>query len=99
MKEKNPFTRDISDFWDLIIFKNNELPFTIIINDSLLNSYIQKYPDDDKLGIIDYDKSIDDNEEFGINDMKTDEYIVQNLTIYTEPKSFVQNIHLPDIFK
>lgn len=52
-------------------------PFTIIIDDPLANSYIQNFyaPDDDpNLTIVDYDRTFDQNEELGLNDMKTENY-------------------------
>lgn len=52
-------------------------PFTIIIDDPLANSYIQNFyaPDaDPNLTIEDYDRTFDQNEELGLNDMKTENY-------------------------
>lgn len=59
LRDKNPFSKSFRDYSDLRIYNHlisiltkyskNEEPFTIIINDSLSNSYIQKYSDNDKL--------------------------------------------------
>lgn len=53
------------------------IPFTIILDDPLANSYIQNLyaPDDDPNMLTEiYDRSFDQNEELGLNDMKVDDY-------------------------
>ncbi|XP_011634849.1 zinc finger protein ZPR1 isoform X1 [Pogonomyrmex barbatus] len=50
---------------------------TLILNDPAGNSYIQSLSDDgpdNKLNIIKYDRSFEQNEELGINDMKVENY-------------------------
>eukprot|EP00026_Physarum_polycephalum_P001957 Phypoly_transcript_01961.p2 GENE.Phypoly_transcript_01961~~Phypoly_transcript_01961.p2 ORF type:complete len:436 (+),score=95.42 Phypoly_transcript_01961:1568-2875(+) len=52
-------------------------PFTFIMDDPLSNSYIQNIyaPDDDpNLTIEDYERTFDQNEELGLNDIKTEDY-------------------------
>jgi zinc finger protein len=52
-------------------------PFTIIVDDPMANSYIQNIyaPDDDpNLIIEDYERTFDQNEELGLNDIKTENY-------------------------
>jgi zinc finger protein len=49
------------------------IPYTVILDDPLSNSYIQNLyaPDDDPKMLIEvYDRSFDQNEELGFNDMK-----------------------------
>lgn len=50
---------------------------TLILDDPAGNSYVQSLSDngtDDRLKIIKYTRSFDQNEELGINDMKVDNY-------------------------
>ncbi|KAF8152561.1 ZPR1 zinc-finger domain-containing protein [Crassisporium funariophilum] len=57
--------------------KNAERPFTIILDDPLANSYIQNLyaPDPDPgLEIEMYDRTFDQNEELGLNDIKVEGY-------------------------
>ena len=68
------------------LFSKGEKPFTLIIDDPLDNSFIQNpyYPEKDKDCIVlnklifqsveIYDRDYDMNEEFGLNDIKTDNY-------------------------
>ena len=108
LKENNPFSNDITDHSDLTIYnhlietlgkyKRYEIPFTIILNDALANSYIQQLGENDKLEIVDYDRSEEDNEFLGLLDMKTEEYIINNVAFYLAPKTFQQEIKLPDGF-
>lgn len=56
---------------------NARMKFTVIIDDPLSNSYIQNLyaPDPDpNLTIEVYDRTFDQNEELGLNDMKTEDY-------------------------
>ncbi|KAM0748586.1 zf-ZPR1-domain-containing protein [Meredithblackwellia eburnea MCA 4105] len=53
------------------------IPFTVILDDPLANSYIQNLyaPDDDpNMTTVLYDRSHEQNEELGLNDMKTEDY-------------------------
>lgn len=57
--------------------KNAEHPFTLILDDPLANSYLQNLyaPDPDpNMTIESYDRTWDQNEELGINDMKVENY-------------------------
>ncbi|KAF8193711.1 ZPR1 zinc-finger domain-containing protein [Pholiota molesta] len=57
--------------------KNAEIPFTIILDDPLANSYIQNLyaPDPDPNMTIEmYDRDFDQNEELGLNDIKVEGY-------------------------
>ena len=95
LRENNPFTKSYADIGDLSIynyliqtlegFSNNEEPFTIIIDDPLSNSYIEEIKTNDKIIIENYDRSADDDDYLGINDMKTEEYIINNVSTYTSP--------------
>lgn len=54
-----------------------EKPFTVIVDDPLANSYIQSLyaPDPDPGMTIElYDRTWDQNEELGLNDMKVEGY-------------------------
>lgn len=55
-----------------------ERKITIIMNDPAGNSYVQALTDDgsldDRLTIERYVRSFDQNEELGLNDMKTENY-------------------------
>jgi zinc finger protein len=51
-------------------------PFTLILDDPLSNSFIQKYSLNDPKPIIeDYERSFEQNEELGLNDIKTEEFV------------------------
>lgn len=57
--------------------KNVERPFTLILDDPLANSYLQNLyaPDPDpNMEIVAYDRSWDQNEELGLNDIKVEGY-------------------------
>ncbi|KAF9808265.1 hypothetical protein IEO21_07908 [Rhodonia placenta] len=57
--------------------KNVEQPFTIILDDPLANSYLQNLyaPDPDPNMTIEvYDRTWEQNEELGLNDMKVENY-------------------------
>lgn len=56
---------------------NGQKKITLILNDPAGNSYIQSLSDDgpdDRLKIMKYDRSFEQNEELGLNDMKVDDY-------------------------
>lgn len=86
LKENNPFANGDSalpvesDKFTTLIdsvdkYMNGKEPCTLIIEDPLSNSYIQ-YIDElnDKLIIEDYERTFEQNEVLGINDMNTDHY-------------------------
>ncbi|KAH7927876.1 zf-ZPR1-domain-containing protein [Leucogyrophana mollusca] len=57
--------------------KNAECPFTLILDDPLANSYIQNLyaPDPDpNMEIETYERTWEQNEELGLNDMKVEDY-------------------------
>ncbi|KAF9064592.1 zinc-finger protein zpr1 [Rhodocollybia butyracea] len=57
--------------------KSAERPFTLIIDDPLANSYVQNLyaPDPDPAMVIElYDRTWEQNEELGLNDMKVEGY-------------------------
>ncbi|OCH93704.1 zf-ZPR1-domain-containing protein [Obba rivulosa] len=57
--------------------KNVEHPFTVILDDPLANSYLQNLyaPDPDpNMEIVMYDRTWEQNEELGLNDMKVEGY-------------------------
>ncbi|KAF9035231.1 ZPR1 zinc-finger domain-containing protein [Panaeolus papilionaceus] len=57
--------------------KNAEIPFTLILDDPLANSYIQNLyaPDPDpNMETEFYERSFDQNEELGLNDIKVEGY-------------------------
>jgi len=54
-----------------------EAPFKLIMDDPAGNSYLQNVyaPDDDpQMEIVEYERTFDQNEELGLNDMKTEGY-------------------------
>ena len=58
---------------------NNFIPFTLIIDDPISNSFVfsinHENPDNDKQMIIEeYERNWEQNEDLGINDMKTENY-------------------------
>lgn len=62
---------------DLKKAMNVEIKFTVVLDDPLANSYIQNTwaPDPDPgLTEEDYERSHEQNEELGLNDMKTENY-------------------------
>lgn len=86
LKENNPFANgdsalpeETDKFTKLIEavdnYRNNREPCTLIIEDPLANSYIQ-YLDElnDKIIIEDYERTFEQNEVLGINDMNTENY-------------------------
>lgn len=57
--------------------KNVDHPFTIILDDPLANSYLQNIyaPDPDpNMEIVMYDRTWEQNEDLGLNDMKVEGY-------------------------
>jgi zinc finger protein len=57
--------------------KNAERPFTLILDDPLANSYVQNLyaPDPDpSMEIESYDRTWEQNEDLGLNDMKVEGY-------------------------
>ena len=57
--------------------KSVEQPFTLVLDDPLANSYLQNLyapdPDPNMVTVI-YERSWDQNEELGLNDIKVDGY-------------------------
>lgn len=54
-----------------------EEPFTIVMDDPVANSYVQSLtaPDPDpQLEVEDYERTFEQNEDLGLNDMKTEGY-------------------------
>ncbi len=57
--------------------KSAERPFTLILDDPLANSYLQNLyaPDPDpNMTIEEYERTWEQNEELGLNDMKVEGY-------------------------
>lgn len=62
---------------ELFQVKNAERPFTLILDDPLANSYVQNLyaPDPDPNMMIElYDRTWEQNEDLGLNDMKVEGY-------------------------
>lgn len=56
---------------------NGQRKVTLILNDPAGNSYVQSLSDDgpdDRLKITKYDRSFEQNDDLGLNDMKVDDY-------------------------
>ena len=54
-----------------------ETPFTVVLEDPLANSYVQSLSDDaidPQILVEDYERSHEENEHLGLNDMKTEGY-------------------------
>ena len=57
--------------------KNAERPFTLILEDPLANSYLQNLyaPDPDpNMTTEEFERTWDQNEDYGLNDMKVENY-------------------------
>ena len=72
-------TRPLTDMTNInpTQVKNAERPFTLILDDPLANSYIQSlYAPDPDPGLETewYDRTFQQNEELGLNDIKVEEY-------------------------
>lgn len=74
---------DVFFFFTRFVEKLDEIvagtrKITMILNDPAGNSYVQALTDDgtldDQLKIERYDRSFDQNEELGLNDIKTENY-------------------------
>ena len=73
--ERATYKRFLDDFANLI---SGETPFTLIVDDPVGNSYIQNLfaPDPDpQLTIETYTRSFEQNEDLGLNDMNTENYM------------------------
>ncbi|KAF2900788.1 hypothetical protein ILUMI_05388 [Ignelater luminosus] len=72
---KDRLTQFLQQFDDII---EGRKQVTLILDDPAGNSYIQSMRDDDKpdnaLRIVYYERSFDQNEELGLNDMRTENY-------------------------
>jgi zinc finger protein len=88
LEERNPFARggDSSEspnevFLTLIselkTYKSGVKRFTMVMDDALANSYIQALDGDEegKIVIEDYERTFEQNEAIGINDMRTEEVV------------------------
>ncbi|KAH9992778.1 zf-ZPR1-domain-containing protein [Russula compacta] len=74
IQERNKFKNFLGS---LKAVKNAERPFTVILDDPLANSYVQNLyaPDPDtNLEIELYDRTWEQNEDLGLNDMKVEGY-------------------------
>ncbi|KAH9975826.1 zf-ZPR1-domain-containing protein [Lactifluus volemus] len=74
IQERNKFEIFLAN---LKAVKNAERPFTLILDDPLANSYLQNLyaPDPDPSMVIElYDRSWEQNEDLGLNDMKVEGY-------------------------
>ena len=77
LKEVNDLVTGNLQFAHLAQVKNAERPFTLIIDDPLANSYVQNLyaPDlDPNMTTEVYDRTWEQNEELGLNDMKVEGY-------------------------
>lgn len=57
--------------------KNAEIPFTLILDDPLANSYVQNLyaPDPDpNMEVVAYERTWQQNEDLGLNDMNVESY-------------------------
>lgn len=74
-ESKERVEKFMTKFEDIL---NGKLPITIELDDPAGNSYIQSFGNDDEiddcLRITHYERSFDQNEELGLNDMKTENY-------------------------
>ncbi|XP_073833058.1 zinc finger protein Zpr1 [Musca autumnalis] len=72
---RNRFKGFIAQFEKILSL---EMPATLVLDDPAGNSYVQSLSDteepDDKLKVIKYERSYDQNEELGLNDIKTENY-------------------------
>lgn len=85
---KNPFTSGDSTANDIKVgvdkfsekidgLLSGDVPFTYIMDDPAGNSYLQNVyaPEDDPEMVVEYyERSFEQNEDLGLNDMKTDDY-------------------------
>jgi len=72
------FKRFLDDLEELM---SGKIPFTIILEDPVANSYIQSLcaPDPDpSLTVEDYERTFEQNEELGLNDIKVENYEENN---------------------
>jgi zinc finger protein len=56
---------------------NAEIPFTVVLDDPLANSYIQNpfAPDDDpQMTTEHYERTFEQNDELGLNDIQVEDY-------------------------
>jgi len=87
MKENNPFVGDSTQselkekldvfFAKLQDLKSLKTPWTLIMDDPLGNCFVQNpfHPKDDpSVEVVEYDRTWEQNEELGLNDMKTENY-------------------------
>lgn len=87
LKTNNPFFGDSGDnmfktrmyefFAKLKNLRKMKSPFTLILTDPMANSFIQNpyYPGKDpRCEAVDYERTFEDNELLGLNDIKTENY-------------------------
>ena len=56
-------------------YYEGKTPFTMILNDPIANSFIQSYGEDDsRLKTIYYERTFEQNEVLGLNDIDTEHY-------------------------
>lgn len=75
--DKIKFSQFLKDIEEL---SSGESPFTIIIDDPVSNSYIQSLtaPDPDpNLTVVEYERTYDQNDDLGLNDMNTENYMTE----------------------
>jgi len=74
LDDRSKFGKFLSD---LRAIKSAERPFTLVLDDPLANSYLQNLyaPDPDpNMEMVVYDRSWEQNEELGLNDIKVENY-------------------------
>jgi len=87
LKNNNPFFGDSADslfkkrmhefFEKLKALRKMKMTFTVILKDPMSNSFIQNpyYPEKDpRCEAVEYERSYEENEFLGLNDMKTENY-------------------------
>jgi len=74
---KQKFEKFLDNLQTLI---RGEMAATLILDDPLANSYLQNLyaPDPDpNMTTVDYERTFDQNEDLGLNDMKVENYVAQ----------------------
>ena len=82
--------------------QNVEEPFTLIIDDPLSNSYVQNifYPEPDpQLEIETYERTFEQNEEWGLNDINTYNYLgdIENPEQVYGPSNPATDTNIPEL--
>ncbi|KAI6044234.1 zf-ZPR1-domain-containing protein [Pisolithus marmoratus] len=86
------FLKQLKERNDILLAQitNADKPFTLIMDDPLANSYLQNLyaPDPDpNMEIVTYDRTWQQNEELGLNDMKVENYIADDANELKEEKT------------